>query len=141
MTVLIVWLGYQADQIHRQRAVVQAIERLHGSVEYDDLSSTSVVRTWLARWLGREAIANVNAVYLAGASIIDDDLTWLKELPRLRIVVLTSSPVTDAGLPHLRGLTHLETVDLRFTGVTDDGVASLRRALPQAKILSKSDIE
>ena len=141
MTVLVVWLGYQAEQIHRQRAVVRAIERLHGSVKYDDSLGNSALRRWLGRWLGREAIANVDAVYLAGATVADGDLACLKELPRLRTVVLTSSPITDAGLQHLRRLTHLETIDLRFTEVTDEGIARLRRALPEAKILGKSDIE
>ena len=142
MTVLVVWLGYQAELIHRQRAATRAIEQLHGSVEYDDSSSDSAVRNWLARWLGRDAVSDVDAVYLAGAAVDDDDLAWLKELPRLRTVVLTSSPISDAGLRHLRPLTHLETVDLRFiTEVTDEGIASLRRALPEVKILGKSDIE
>jgi hypothetical protein len=96
---------------------------------------------WLVRWLGRETIANVDAVYLGGSTITDGDLACLKNLPCLRTVVLTSSPVTDAGLVHLRDLTNLETVDLRFTAVTDAGVAELRHAIPWAKILTKSDIE
>lgn len=141
ITLLVVWLGYHAEQIHRQRAATRAIEQLHGSVEYDDSLGDSAVRKWLARWLGRDAVSNVDVVYLAGATVADDDLAWLKDLPRLRTVALTSSPITDAGLRHLNRLTHLETVDLRFTEVTDEGIASLRRALPEAKILGKSDIE
>jgi hypothetical protein len=141
LTVLVLWLGYKADQVHRQRAAAAAVERLHGSLHYDDSLSDSSVRKWLVRWLGRETIANVDGVYLGGTSVSDDDLARLKGLPRLRTVVLTSSAVTDAGLPHLRDLTGLQTVDLRFTPVTDDGLASLRRALPQATILGKSDIE
>lgn len=141
MTSLVLWLGYKADQTHRQRAAVKAIERLHGSLRYDDSLSESHVRHWLAGWLGRDAIANVDAVYLGGSAVNDDDLAYLKNLPKLRTLVLTSSPITDAGLLHLRRLTRLETIDLRFTNMTDAGVASLRRALPDAKILSKSDIE
>ena len=140
-TVLVVWLGHLAEQVHQQRAVVRAIERLHGSLGYDDSLSNSPLRRWLASRLGRETVANIEAVYLGGTAARDDDLAALKNLPRLSTVVLTSSPVTDAGLVHLRGLTSLETIDLRFTEVTEAGVADLRRCLPRAKILSKSDID
>ena len=140
-TVLFVWLGHLAEQVHQQRAVVRATDRLHGSVGYDDSLSDSPWRRWLGSRLGRETTANIEAVYLGGTTAGDDDLALLKKLPRLRTVVLTSSPVTDAGLGHLHGLTTLETIDLRFTGVTDAGVADLQRALPRAKILSKSDID
>ncbi|HEV3024712.1 MAG TPA: hypothetical protein VGX76_19685, partial [Pirellulales bacterium] len=101
-TVLVVWLGRVAEQVHQQRAVVRAIDRLHGSVGYDDSSSDSSPRRWLASRFGRETIANVEAVYLGGTTARDDDLVLLKRLPRLRTVILTSSPVTDAGLVHLR---------------------------------------
>jgi hypothetical protein len=141
ITVLFLWLGYMADQIHRQRAAVETIERLHGALRYDDALSESPVPHWLADWLGRDAIANVDAVYLGGTAVNDDDLTCLKNLPKLRTLVLTSSPITDAGLLHLCHLTSLETIDLRFTSVTDAGIANLRRVLCDAKILSKSDIE
>ncbi|HWB13089.1 MAG TPA: hypothetical protein VG826_27945 [Pirellulales bacterium] len=140
-TILVVWLGRLAEQVHQQQAVSRAIDRLHGSLGYDDSLSNSRPRRWLASRLGREAIANIEAVYLGGTRAGDDDLALLKKLPRLRTVVLTSSPVTDAGLVHLRGLATLETIDLRFTAVTEAGVADLRRALPRAKILGKSDIE
>lgn len=149
-TILVVWLGYQAEQIHRQQAAVAAIQHLHGSVRYDgrfqddaDVAnpSRSKLRRWLAQWLGRDAIANIDAVYLGGTEVRDADLICLKKLPRLRLVVLTSTPITDAGLVHLRNLTDLETLDLRFTAVSDAGVAKLRRALPLATIHSKSDIE
>ncbi|HEV3338879.1 MAG TPA: hypothetical protein VG125_00935 [Pirellulales bacterium] len=140
-TGLAVWLGYLTEQAHRQRVVAQAIDRLHGQVRYDDSLSDSPLRRWLAGRLGRERVASIEAVYLGGTSAGDDDLALLKRLLRLRTVVLTSTAVTDAGLVHLRGLTSLETIDLRFTAVTEAGVADLRRVLPQAKILSKSDIE
>jgi hypothetical protein len=140
-TVLVVWLGHLAEQVHRQRVVAEAIDRLHGFVRYDDALSDSPLRRRLAGWLGRESIASIESVYLGGTSAGDDDLSVLKNLPRLRTVVLTGSSVTDAGLLHLRGLTSVETIDLRFTAVTEAGLADLRRALPQAKILGKSDIE
>src|SRR5487761_968812 len=130
-TAVVAWLGYEAEQVHRQRQAVAAIEGWHGSLRYDDSLRDSTFRGWLAPWVGRDAVACVDAVYLGGASVGDADLAHLEKLPRLRTLVLTSSPITDAGLAHLRGLSNLETLDLRFTTVTDAGVADLRRALPR----------
>lgn len=139
-TALFVGLGFEADQIHRQRDAVAAIERLHGSVRYRcSLSSSTFNR--LATWLGPDAVAGVDAVYFGGTALSDDDLACLDNLPRLRTIVLTSSPITDAGLEHLPRFSDLESVDVRFTNVTEAGVARLRRRLPRATILSKSDIE
>jgi hypothetical protein len=140
-TVLLIWLGRQAEEVHQQRAVVKVVDRLHGALGYDDSPSGSPLRRRLAGWLGRETIANIDAVYLGGTTAGDDDLAPLGKLRGLRTVVLTSSAVTDLGLAHLRGLPSLEAIDLRFTAVTEAGVTDLRRALPHAKILSKSDIE
>ncbi|HVX11916.1 MAG TPA: hypothetical protein VHC22_12100 [Pirellulales bacterium] len=141
ITALMIWLGWQAERIHRQRAAVAVIDRLHGSVEYRDAVPWPAVSRRLAACLGRDAVANVAAVYLGGTSAGDDELACLHALPRLRVLVLTSSAVTDAGLPHLHALREVESIDLRFTAVTDAGVARLRRALPHTRVLGKSDIE
>jgi hypothetical protein len=140
MTALVLGLGWEAERIHRQRAAKDIIYRANGAVEYEDAFSPTVTKH-LWSWLGRDAVENVTAVYFGGTSVSDDDLACLRHLPRLRVLVLTSSTVSDAGLPHLYNLPNLETVDLRFTAVTELGVEQLRRALPQAKILSKSDID
>jgi hypothetical protein len=134
-------MGWQAEQVHRQRAAVVAIERVNGSVRYRDVLTWPGFTQRLSACLGRDAVANVDAVYLGGTSASDDDLVCLRSLPRLRVIVLTSSAVTDAGLVHLHDLPTAESIDLRFTAVSDAGILELRRALPQARILSKSDIE
>ncbi|MGH7137606.1 MAG: hypothetical protein ACREHD_17810, partial [Pirellulales bacterium] len=139
-TALVVWLGWQAERMHRQREANAVIDRAGGMVRYEDAFSWPVTKQ-LSTCLGRDAVQNVTAVYFGGTSATDDDLACLRMLPRLREVVLTSSAVTDAGLPHLHGLRDLETIDLRFTAVSESGIAALRRALPQARILSKSDLE
>jgi hypothetical protein len=86
-------------------------------------------------------VSDVDAVYLGGATVADDDLACLESLPRLRVLVLTSTAISDAGLRYLHDQQSLETIDLRFTAVTDAGVDSLRRALPKARILRRSDID
>ena len=140
-TVAVVALGYCAERAHRQHAAALAIERLRGSLRYNDSLSGSSARRWLAGWLGRDMIASVDAVYLGGTAASDADLACLEKLPGLRELVLTSSAISDAGLEQLRELRQLESLDVRFTAVSDAGVEKLRRALPRTKILSKSDID
>jgi hypothetical protein len=139
-TALLIWLGWQAERIHRQREANAVIYRAGGMVRYEDAFLRPVTKHLSTR-LGRDAVQHITAVYFGGTSAKDEDLACLRMLPRLREVILTSSAVSDAGLPHLYGLRELETVDLRFTAVSESGIAELRRALPQAKILTKSDID
>lgn len=140
VTAFVIWLGWEAERMHRQRQANAVIYRVGGIVEYEDAFSRQVTKH-IAKWLGRDAVENIMAVYLGGSAVKDDDLACLQLLPRVREVVLTSSDVSDAGLPHLYRLSKLETVDVRFTKVTDAGVERLRRALPHARILHKSDLE
>lgn len=137
LTALLIWLGWQADRMHRQRAALAVIGSREGSVEYCGPASGAP----LARWLGRDMACDVDAVYLGGTEVADDDLSCLTALPRLRVLVLTSTAISDAGLRHLYDRRSLETIDLRFSAVTEAGVEALRRALPQARILHRSDID
>lgn len=137
LTALLVWLGWNADRMHRQRAAVMAIRARQGAVEYGQAAGAAC----LAPWLGREMACHVDAVYLGGTTVADEDLSCLAGLPRLRVLVLTSTAVSDAGLPYLYSQQNLETVDLRFSAVTDAGIDALRRALPKAQILRRSDID
>lgn len=137
LTVLLIWLGWKADHVHRQRRAVAAIEAKQGAVEFCSPANG----LGLPRWFGRDVACEVEAAYLGGTAIADDDLACLNGLPRLRVLVLTSTAVSDAGLRHLRDLHCLETIDLRFTAVSDAGVSALRQALPAAQVLSHSDID
>lgn len=137
LTVLLVWLGCEGDRIHRQRAALTVIEARQGAVEYRQSASSE----YLAQWLGRDVACDVDAVYLGGAAVADDDLACLDGLPRLRVLVLTSTAISDAGLRYLYDLQNVETIDLRFTAVTELGANALRRALPKAKVLLRSDID
>lgn len=141
VTAIVLALGYRAERAHRQHDAALVVERLHGSLRYSDELSGSPVRRWLSDWLGRDMVAKVEAVYLGGSGVRDADLACLEKLPELRELVLTSTAVGDRGLEGMSRLRRLESLDLRFTQVSDAGVNKLRRALPQALILSKSDIE
>lgn len=144
MLAAFVWLGYHADQTHRQQNAAAAVIRLGGYclIEGDSLDTVSFrVRRRLAGWFGDHATHTICLVYLGGCTFSDDDLTCLAGLPHLRTLILTSTPLTDAGLEHLRDLEQLTFVDLRFTHVTPAGVKRLRRWLPAAKILYRSDTD
>lgn len=140
-TFIVLALGYRAERAHRQHAVALAVERLHGSLRYSDDLHRSTTRRWLCEWLGHDMIAKVEGVYLGGTSAGDADLVCLEGLSDLRELVLTSTAVGDRGLEHLARLSRLESIDLRFTDVSNEAVEKLRRALPQARILSRSDID
>ena len=74
-----------------------------------------------------------------GCPISDDSLRHIRRLEGLRTLSLQGSPVTDAGLRHLHGHRSLETLMLLRTKVSPTGVGALRRALPQARIVSDTD--
>lgn len=144
MLAVLVCLGYYADQVHRQQLAAASIRELGGQPLCALATSTTLssrVRERLARWLGPHAVYPVREVFLGGCMLSDDDLACLAGLPHLATLALTSTPITDEGLVHLRGLKHLEFVDVRFTRVTPEGVERLRRWLPAAKIVYRSDID
>lgn len=66
------------------------------------------------------------AVLLTGATIADDDLAHLSELPNLQDLSLAGPRVTDVGLAHLKGLSNLYLLSLFRTGVTDAGLVHLK---------------
>lgn len=144
MLVAFAWLGYYADRVHRQQTAEAAIRKLGGHclIQEDGSGSlSSRVQARLTRWLGDNATHTIRHAYLGGCTLSDDDLSCLAGLPHLRTLTLTSTPITDDGLEHLRDLEQLTFVDLRFTHVTPAGVKRLRRWLPAAKILYRSDTD
>ncbi|QDV41760.1 Leucine Rich repeats (2 copies) [Stieleria neptunia] len=56
----------------------------------------------------------------------DEDLFWLKFLPRLRRVSLSGNGITDGGLKHLFDCKQLTDVSFGGTAVTDAGLAQLQ---------------
>lgn len=76
-------------------------------------------------------IRNSPANVLQIASITDEGLATIRQLPRLRALVIFNSNVTDAGLRHLVDMPHLETVGLYYCNVTKEGVDRIRRQMPE----------
>lgn len=126
------YVAYEQRKARKQKAAVEAIEKLGGEVRYD---RTTPVRSGMLRQiLGDESFGNVTEVLLANSQVTDVGLEHLAELTDLEILGLTDTQVTDGGLAHLAGLKNLDHLWLYDTQVTDAGIAELQKALPGCKI-------
>jgi hypothetical protein len=135
------WLAVKLRQARRQRETVAAIEKLGGSVRYDewfglegDQSNRSPGPAWLHDWLGDDFFRTVTVVDFRGNAIGNEDLAYLKSFPQLQSVLVGSTFVTDEGLVHLRDLPALANLDLGSLNVTDTGLECLK-GLTQLKVL------
>lgn len=86
------------------------------------------------------ACPKLSEVWLAGASVGDDELRALGRIERLRWLILDDTAISDAGLESLHTIPKLETLWLRNTPVTDEGVLGLA-VLPRLSIVVLSDPE
>ncbi len=82
-------------------------------------------------WSGWE-LASLNLRTQAGFA--DDNLKFLKDMPKLGNITLAGPAVTDNGVRHLQGVSTMQDVNLYFTRVTDAGIAALE-SLPNIEYL------
>lgn len=82
-----------------------------------------------------ENLRGLMSLRLDGTRVTDAGLAHLSGLKHLDFLDLSHTAVTDAGLARLKGLSSLRTLDLTGTAVTDEGVESLKRALPELKVI------
>lgn len=68
---------------------------------------------------------NVVAVNVAATAFGDEQMQYLKQLPKLRELHIAATNVTDAGMAHVRTLTHLEELYLPKCAVGDSGLAHI----------------
>jgi len=80
----------------------------------------------------------VRALNLTGATVTDDDLQHLAQLPRLTLLNLDATAVTDDGLQHVRDLPELSILRLCRTPITDAGLQRLEN-LPALSSLVLDD--
>jgi hypothetical protein len=73
-------------------------------------------------------------VDLRNTAITDEQLSNLKELSQLQVLILDSTGVTDAALASIKECSQLSRIYLRNTRVTADGVKELRKTFPKADI-------
>jgi hypothetical protein len=151
------WLAVKMRRAERQRNATTAIEKLGGSVAWDDrvskwprclrnvlgddffvsvkdvwLNSTEVTDAGLEHLKG---LCELQELFLDGTHVTGAGLEHLKGLSQLWGLYLGGTHVTDAGLKHLKRLSQLEFLVLRDTRVTDNGIRRLQRALPNCRIV------
>ncbi len=142
LTAICVWLGYQVNAARRQREAVAALEKLGAYVAYDvadpymvyeggaafrppDLNS---VERWIANRLGKDYVTTAIRVQLASATVRDEDLLILADLPGLEAIQLQNCPkLTDATLAQLPASRTLTGVVMNGTPISDRGVRELAK--------------
>ena len=138
------WFAGRVQRANRQRAAVEAIEKLGGLVLYDyqvDASGAILGGAlsqpgWLRSLAGDDLLRSVALVDLRSGSrpgvsggkvsqVCDDDIQSLKALAELRFLYLGGTQITDDGLQSLEGLTQLRELFLDSTQITDAGLKHL----------------
>lgn len=123
------FVAYEQQKARAQKAVVEAIEKLGGTVVYDQ--EVSVRSATMRQILGDETYGNLVTITFAdtqvtdGIAFFDADLVPIAGLNRLTHLDLDNTQVTDAGLVHLARLTKLKVLSLTNTRVEDVGLVQL----------------
>lgn len=165
ITVLAVplsWLGWKLEQKRRERWAEQELEKfslliVHEHPDWHDpCYGKPTLLGWLMRMLGEDFFVHVHTVdcwysrldlpgpVLANKGISDDPpltdagLSYLRYLPKLRILSLGGAKVTDAGLSQLQSLPRLERLDVTGLRVSAGVVDKLQKALPRCRIVHDS---
>ena len=111
------WLGVKMKQAREQRAAVEWIEGLGGSVGYDyqlDASGKQIKGAippgpaWVRELLGDDFLTRVAVVVLRKSRVTGTGLERLKGIAQLRILVLDHTVVTDGDLERVKSLPKLE---------------------------------
>lgn len=143
VTLVCVWVGWEANRARRQGEAVREVERLGGVVhfdhQYDEKGSFQSDRepyapVWLREALGEEHFRHVVVLDLSyggprsGANrITNERLALIAGLPDLTTLELGRElGITDEGLVHLRRLKKLKTLYLYNTSVEGSGLRHLR---------------
>ena len=131
------WFAVRMRKARRQRAAVEAIERLGGYVAYDwetDWVVTPPARksypAWLRRPLGDDFFFDVVEASFLYSELDDEAATCLKGLANIEELYLDHTRITDAGLANIEGLTHLQKLTLDYTQITDTGLEHVAGLTP-----------
>ena len=126
------WLSVKMRQAERQRQAATAIEKLGGTVTWNDVASKRPA--WLRSLLGSDFFDSVEIVVLNNAQVTDAGLEHLRGLSQLQELFLANTKVTDTGLENLKGLSHLQWLWLDETQVTDAGLAQPQGVKPTGNL-------
>ncbi|MGD0896763.1 MAG: hypothetical protein ABR915_02935 [Thermoguttaceae bacterium] len=115
------WTAAEMKKAREQREVVVGITKLGGTVQYDHQFSNGtapLLRTLFGDDFFDDAVE----------AVLNDDAQFerLKELTRLKVLLVHGPKVTDAGLRHLEEVTQIEALLLNGVKVTDAGLAQIK---------------
>lgn len=148
VVVLAVALAYVANRVavmRGQRAAISGITRTGGTFHWDyEFADDGSLRsklfrtdvpppgpTWLRRFAGDDVFTDIEYVqWLDNATVTDDDLAVLSELPGLRTILIGEAGLTDDALIHLAHVPDLEVFCFRGDGITNrriQQIASLKK--------------
>ncbi|HMJ05964.1 MAG TPA: hypothetical protein VK474_06875 [Chthoniobacterales bacterium] len=113
---------------------VAALAPLKENIAQLDLARTSVTDEALKT---AATFPRLTQLDLRKTRITDQGLEALSASKHLDSINLLGTEISDAGLDSLGQIKSLRTVYLVETRVTDAGVAKLKKALPQAEVVSK----
>ncbi len=133
LTLGAVWLGWQVNQIRRQRLVIEWIEKSGGSVDvrrHNDGSAVLAGPAWMRRLMGNDGLQIVDSVALFG-----DPTELIREVGvfrHLEYLMVWGDGLTDAELTWLADMSSLRKIDIRSrrfsdNGITDKGMEYLAR--------------
>jgi hypothetical protein len=134
------WFAVKMQQAKRQREAVEAILKAGGEVAYDYQCNESDEFTmpdkepsgpaWLRKIIGDDSLHTVVYAHLENDAL----MLYLKDLNKIRFLILSGSEITNIGLEQLKGLTQLQWLQLSNPNVTDTGLRQLK-GLTQLKRL------
>ena len=115
-----------------ENKAVQALSSIQSNISHLDLSRTAVndsVITMVTK------MKNLTWLGLRNTKITDNGVKALKALQFLRFLNLSGTQVTDSSIKELSQMKDLEEIYLWNTKVSESGVETLRKSLPEAKII------
>jgi uncharacterized protein (TIGR03067 family) len=125
------WLAVETWQAKRQRAAVEAIGKVGGSVYYQyqavgpDQFDPNVLPpgpAWLQNLLGNDHFGDVLVADVRGGEVTDELVSRLESFPRLEWLILRGTGVSDAGLERIEALRSLRNLNLDGCPITDGGL-------------------
>jgi hypothetical protein len=136
VAVIALWLAWTAGRARTQRAAIESIQSVGGSIFFDyhekgprtwSTSGRPRGPEWLRQLLGTEFFDRPVYVGLFGTPA---DRVWIEgvnQLPTIKTLLLSGSDVTDDTLARLDGSRALVELHLTSAAISDDGLRHLRK--------------
>lgn len=139
-------LGWEVEQVRRQRAAVAAIQAVGGNVMYDwHETAPRTVSTagrpkgsaWLRRLIGDDYFQRPVWISFLGGARSDGWVNAVCELPSTKYLLLGQKDVSDDILRRMRVMPHLEELQLFNAPISDEGLQYLTK-FPRLRWLDAS---